>query len=48
MALSEIKTNTQKEEPKMNPRQITVTKSGKKKKKIKLMEYTHVYIYTPP
>ena len=33
----------------MKPRQIAVTKSGKKKKKtIKLMEYTQVYIYTHP
>ena len=29
MALSEIKTNIQKEEPKLNPRQMTVKKSGK-------------------
>ena len=29
MALSEIKTNTQKQEPKMNLRQMEVRKSGK-------------------
>ena len=29
MALSEIKMNIQNEKPKMNPRQIAVTKSGK-------------------
>ena len=49
MALSEIKTNTQKGGTKDEPQTNRSYKIRQKKKKtIKLMEYTHVYIYTPP
>ena len=41
MALSEIKTNIQNEEPKLNPRLMAVKKI---RQIIKIMEYTHMHI----
>ena len=42
MALSEIKTNIQNEEPKLNPRLMAVKKI---RQIIKIMEYTHMHIH---
>jgi len=39
MALNEIKLISKNEKPRMNPRQMTVTKSGI----IKIMEYIHLH-----